>query len=292
MVITGKTKVYGLIGDPVSHSLSPLMQNAAFAFYGLPCCYVPFQVKKENLSLAVASIRALGMGGVNITIPHKEKALDYLDEVDKEAELIGAVNTVVNRDGLLVGYNTDGAGFIRSLQEEAGFDPKRKKVVLLGAGGAARAVAFALALRGIDFLWIFNRTPARARSLAQDVAEKTGCQAVGAGLEAKLVRNALEQAQLLVHASPVGMYPHHGEEPLIDPLLLPPEVLVCDLVYNPPRTRLLSAAAERGCRVLSGLGMLVYQGALAFELWTGKKAPVSLMRSILEKQFENSGSVM
>ncbi|HAA89345.1 MAG: Shikimate dehydrogenase [Thermoanaerobacterales bacterium 50_218] len=290
MVITGKTRVYGLFGDPVGHSLSPLMQNTAFAFYDFPCCYVPFQVKREDLSVAVASIRALGMGGVNITIPHKEKVLAHLDQVDKEAELIGAVNTVVNRDGLLVGYNTDGAGFIRSLQEEAGFDPEGKKVVLLGAGGAARAVAFALALRGIGFLWIFNRTPARAQLLAQDVAEKTGCQTIGAGLEAELVRNALEQAQLLVHASPVGMYPHHDEEPLIDPLLLPPEVLVCDLVYNPPRTRLLSGAAERGCRVLSGLGMLVYQGALAFELWTGKKAPVSLMRSVLEEQLSRQAS--
>lgn len=282
MVITGDTKVYGLFGDPVAHSLSPVMQNVAFAYHGLSCCYVSFQVGKEDLSSAVVAIRALKLGGVNITIPHKEQVIHYLDKVDREAELIGAVNTIVNQDGDLVGYNTDGAGFIRSLQEEANFNLEGKEAVVLGAGGAARAVAFALALRGAQTLWIFNRTLARAETLAQEICEKTECQATAESLKDDLIRKTLLRAGLLVHASPVGMYPYHDEEPLINPEVLRPGLMVCDLVYNPPKTRLLAAAASRGCSVLSGIGMLVYQGALSFGLWTGKEAPVSLMRAVVE----------
>ncbi|NPV28498.1 MAG: shikimate dehydrogenase [Firmicutes bacterium] len=287
-MITGQTKVFALFGDPVLHSLSPVMQNKAFAFHGLPCCYVPFRVRKEDLQTAVAAIRALGLGGVNVTIPHKEQVISYLDEVDREARLIGAVNTILNQNGRLIGYNTDGAGFLLSLRAEADFAPEGKHVVVLGAGGGARAVAFALALEGARTLRIFNRNPERAQALAGDLHRATGCDVEAGALREDLLSAALARADLLVHASPVGMYPHHDEAPLVDPCLLRPGLVVCDLVYNPPRTRLLKEAAARGCRVVGGIGMLVHQGALAFEIWTGLQAPVAIMRAVVEESLRNS----
>ncbi len=288
---TGSTKVYALFGDPVAHSLSPAMQNAAFSSLGLDCCYVPFRVRPEDLPTAVAALRALGMGGANVTIPHKERIVSYLDEVDAEAALIGAVNTIVNREGWLVGYNTDGRGFLEALAVEAGFSPEGKAAVLLGAGGAARACAFALALKGARHLFIFNRTPYRAAALADELRAKTGCSASAAGLhEEKILRQALEEADLVVHASPVGMHPHAEDPPIIDPALLKPHLLVCDLVYNPPETKLLRLARAAGCRVVGGVGMLVHQGALAFSLWTGREAPVGLMRQVVEEFLERRES--
>ncbi len=286
-MITGQTKVFALFGDPVVHSLSPVMQNKAFAFHGLPCCYVPFRVRKEDLQTAVAAIRALGLGGVNVTIPHKEQVISYLDEVDREARLIGAVNTILNQNGRLIGYNTDGAGFLLSLRAEADFAPEGKHVVVLGAGGGARAVAFALALGGARTLRIFNRNPERAQALAGDLHRATGCDVEAGALREDLLSAALARADLLVHASPVGMYPHHDEAPLVDPGLLRPGLVVCDLVYNPPRTRLLKEAAARGCRVVGGIGMLVHQGALAFEIWTGLQAPVAIMRAVVEESLRS-----
>jgi shikimate dehydrogenase len=285
IVINGSTRVYGIIGDPVAHSLSPLMQNRAFEACGLQCCYVPFQVEAAGLPAAVAAVRALGLGGVNVTIPHKERVLECLDEVDRSAVLIGAVNTVVNRDGRLIGYNTDGAGFLASLQD-AGFDPGGKRAVLLGAGGAARAVSLVMIQAGISSLAIFDVIGSKAEKLAADLAPVAGCRIVVGELAGGALRAALAEADLLVNASPVGMFPKHEDRPPVDPRQLTGGTLVYDLVYNPLRTKLLSESAARGCRVLSGAGMLVNQGALAFELWTGRRAPVETMRQVLEEALQ------
>ena len=180
-VINGSTKIYGIIGDPVAHSLSPLMQNRAFAACGLDCCYVPFRVDAAGLPAAVAAVRALGLGGVNVTIPHKERVVAYLDEVDRSAAMIGAVNTIVNRDGRLIGYNTDGAGWLASLHE-GGFDPGGRRVVLLGAGGAARAVSSVMVQSGIRSLAIFDVIGSKAEKLAADLAPVAGCHDHGRGV--------------------------------------------------------------------------------------------------------------
>ncbi len=284
-MINGSTRVYGIIGDPVAHSLSPLMQNRAFGDCGLNCCYVPFQVDAAGLPAAVAAVRALGLGGVNVTIPHKERVMEHLDEVEPRAALIGAVNTVVNRDGRLIGHNTDGAGFLASLHN-GGFDPGGKRVVLLGAGGAARAVSFVMAQSGISSLTIFDAIGSKAEKLAADLAPVASCPIAAGELTSDTLPAALAEADLLVNASPVGMYPHHKARPPVDPQHLTGGKLVYDLVYNPLRTKLISEAEARGCRVLSGAGMLVYQGALAFELWTGRRAPVEIMRQALEEALQ------
>jgi shikimate dehydrogenase len=284
-LINGSTRVYGIIGDPVAHSLSPLMQNRAFVDCGLNCCYVPFQVDTAGLPAAVNAVRALGLGGVNVTIPHKERVLEHLDELDRSAALIGAVNTIVNRDGRLIGHNTDGAGFLASLLE-GGFEPGDKRVVLLGAGGAARAVAFVMTQSGIASLSIFDLIGSKAEKLATDLAPVASCLIAAGELAGSDLPVALAEADLLVNASPVGMFPKHEARPPVDPWQLNGGALVYDLVYNPLRTRLISEAEARGCRVLSGAGMLVYQGARAFELWTGRRAPVESMRQVLEEALQ------
>lgn len=284
--VDGSTKVCGLFGDPVEHSLSPAMHNAAFKAMGLNYIYVPFRVKPEKLREAVRAVKALGLVGVNITVPHKETILPHLDRVSREARLVGAVNTVVNRGGVLEGYNTDGSGFIAALREEIGFDPAGKVAVVLGAGGAARAVVVHLVLAGADLVGVANRSHGRARSLAGEVAARTGSrvEAVpwpekGDGAFQKLVMNA----DLIVQATPVGMYPK-VEECLPFPFeLLRSGQVVCDLVYNPPQTAFLKRAKDRGAVAINGLGMLIHQGAQAFQIWTGRTPPVELMREVLRK---------
>ncbi|MDD2555125.1 MAG: shikimate dehydrogenase [Syntrophaceticus sp.] len=275
MLISGSTKVFALFGDPVTHSLSPIMQNAAFRALQLDCCYVSFLVRQDGLAVAVKAVRELNLGGVNITIPHKERVLAYLDQVDERALQIGAVNTIVNQDGHLCGYNTDASGFLASLGS-VGFETKGKRVVMMGAGGAARAVAVALVHAGASRIDISNRSLNRAESLADDLRK------IGADVDVcdygVCFFEAVQNADLLVNATPVGMYPNHEDAPLIMRDRLPPHLLVCDLVYNPPQTRLLKEAAAAGCSVINGVGTLVHQGALAFELWTGRKAPLDLLQ--------------
>ncbi|NLH28326.1 MAG: shikimate dehydrogenase [Syntrophomonadaceae bacterium] len=284
MGIKGSTKVYGLFGDPVKHSLSPVMQNTAFQALGLDCVYLPFLVQSNDIANAVQAVRALHLAGVNLTIPLKERVLPYLDEIEKEAELIGAVNTIVNRNGRLCGYNTDAPGFLASIRA-AGFNPSGKNAVILGAGGAARAVSFALAKAGAAGINIFNRGVEKAERLAQDLNAAYRLPTATGDLSSDLAA-ALEGAELLVNATPVGMYPNHTSAPLLTRNQLHQGLLVCDLIYNPLQTRLLEEAEAAGCRFLNGVGMLVWQGALAFQLWTGRKAPVALMEEAVLKAME------
>lgn len=286
MRIGGMTKVFALFGDPVGHSLSPIMQNTAFQALGMDCCYVTYLVHKEDLSAAVQAVRALHLGGVNLTIPHKESVLQYLDEVQEDAQLIRAVNTIVNRDGCLFGYNTDAPGFLASLKS-TGFDPNGKRVLIIGAGGAARAAAFALAKDGAARIDIFNRSSEKAEKLAQDLLQVYRLSAGAREANTSLIKS-LKSADLLINATPVGMYPNHRSEPLLTREQLHPGLLVYDLIYNPLKTRLLEEAEAAGCRVLSGLEMLVWQGVKAFQLWTGREAPVDLMQDAVLQAFKET----
>lgn len=256
------------------------MHNAAFKALGLDWVYLAFSVEPRWLPAAVAGIKALGFMGVNVTIPYKESILPLLDEIDPLAELIGAVNTVVVKEGKLVGYNTDASGFWRSLKEE-GVDPKGRQALILGAGGAARAVAFTLLKQGCSSLYLANRTYHRAQELAKTL-EKAGSIPVKAfPLEESSLASILPEVDLIINTTSVGMESKGGELPL-EARKLETRHIVYDLVYNPPRTKLLELASSRGCRTISGRSMLLYQGAEAFTLWTGREAPLEVMKEVLD----------
>ncbi|WP_135546535.1 shikimate dehydrogenase [Paenibacillus cymbidii] len=272
------TELYAVFGDPIGHSKSPLMLNRAFAAAERNAAYVAFHVKPEGLGDAVRGVRALGIRGVNVTIPHKLEVMPFLDEIDEDARAIGAVNTIANRDGKLVGYNTDGIGYVRSLKEETGVALRGKRVLLLGAGGAARAIAYALAKEGVATIWFANRTREKARALAASIQAYTHTNVIGFDA----LDHVVGQVDLVVNNTPVGMYPNVDETP-INPELLHGELLVSDLIYNPRVTKLLAEAQARGARIHSGLGMFIYQGAYAYEYWTGQPAPVTAMRDAVER---------
>ena len=284
--ISGSTQIVGLFGFPVSHTLSPAMHNAAFAFLKLPYIYVPFHVETTKLSAAVEGIRALNLRGVNVTIPHKEAVLTLLDHVTPEAALIGAVNTITNDNGVLIGHNTDGAGFIRELEGALEQGIRQRNVLIFGTGGAARGVAVSLALRGAGRIVIAGRTLQKARAITDVIGQKIcdRCASV-IDISSPALRDEITRADIIVNATPLGMRPHHEIPPFFDLHLCNPGVLICDLVYNPMETSLVKSAHSLGLRTLTGIGMLVWQGALAFELWTGQKAPVELMRHTVQKHF-------
>lgn len=273
--ISGTTKVVGVWGCPVGHSRSPVMQNAAIEALGLDWVYVPFEVAPENVGAAVEAIRVLGLVGVNVTVPLKEKVLPYLDAVDDAAAKIGSVNTICNQNGRLVGYSTDGVGFLRSL-EDAGQGTEGRRVYLLGAGGSARAVAFALASRGC-FCTITNRTAARAAELAVEInaVYPDRAEAAGWGMGTK-------PFDLLVNTTSVGMHPNTGEMPELPPGAFDAKPFVYDLIYAPVQTRLLAEASAAGCETMNGVKMLVQQGAWSLSLWTGK--PISEMPTAVMEQ--------
>jgi len=275
--LTGKTKLCGLIGDPVEHTMSPAMHNAAFARMGLDFVYVPFRVKPEDLTQAVAGMKAFNIRGLNVTIPHKVAIIPLLDELDPLAERIGAVNTVVNDGGVLQGFNTDAIGFLEALMQR-GVEPKGKKVVVLGAGGAGRAASFVLAERGAQLL-ILNRRQELgwAEELAEQLTQAFGKEVRAMELTDGNLAQALEGAYILVNATSVGMTPNTDETPG-GADMLKPSLVVFDVVYNPVKTKLMRQAEQIGAQTISGLEMLVWQGALAFELWTGAKPPIELMR--------------
>lgn len=273
--VSEKTSLVGLFGDPVAHSVSPAMQNAAFRALGLDFIYIPFRVKKADLPHAVNAVRALNIRGLNVTIPHKVDIIPLLDELTPLAREIGSVNAVVNDDGRLKGYNTDAEGFVYSLLEHE-IEPEGKNVVMLGAGGAARSIAFALASRGANLI-ILNRTPASAAKCAADVTAATGQAVEVLALDARNLADAMERGDIVVNATSVGMHPVRNET-LLDAKLIRSSMVVVDIVYNPPRTRLLMEAEKAGATTINGMEMLVRQGAMAFEKWTGKTAPLAIMR--------------
>ncbi len=276
-----KLKLFALIGDPIGQSLSPAMHNAAFRALGLNCAYITLRVPKPTLANAIAGVRALGIAGLNVTIPHKISIISLLDELDESANLVGAVNTVKNNRGKLIGFNTDGEGALRALEEKIG-SVKGKEVVLLGAGGAARAIAFSLARVGAR-LTIANRTVPRAQALASAVEQKLSTNVKVASLNRAELTKALKNVDVLINATSVGMHPKI-DKTLVRANMMRRGLVVYDIVYKPLRTKLLREARRAGGKTIDGLGMLVHQGALAFEIWTGKRAPIKIMKAAAKRE--------
>ena len=289
IAIDGKTRLYGILGHPVTGSLSPAMQNAAFRALGLNAAYVPFPVLPDDLPAAVRGLSAAGVAGFNLTVPHKLAILPLLKEITPEARAIGAVNTVRCGDagsgasGHMAGTNTDGEGFLLSLHHDLDWTPQGKRVLLLGAGGAARGIAISLLGAGAAALHIANRTPEPAEALAADCrAHAPACEVTASGLEAA----AGAAPHLLVNATTVGMgggaMGSGGGSP-VELQAVGVRETVIDIVYHPPRTPLLAQAEAQGLKSTNGIGMLLYQGALAFRFWTGREAPIAVMRAALEE---------
>jgi shikimate dehydrogenase len=279
-------KNYAVIGQPIKHSMSPAMHNYAFEYLNLPSSYQLFEVTPLQLEEAVNGLKALGFGGFNVTIPHKENVMNYLDEIDEEAKAIGAVNTVVIENDKLIGYNTDGRGFVKSLFTEAGDDALSKRILLIGAGGAARAIYMTMARMGAVTVDIANRTIERANSIITDCRESIDSES----LTIKEAEEKLSSYDIVVNTTPIGMNPNNRNIPLSLNNLVE-GTLLCDIIYNPLETKWLYEGRLKGASTMNGIGMFVYQGALAFELWTGHAPNERGMEDIVYKQLGGKSNV-
>jgi len=285
MVTSLRHDLVGAFGDPIDENPTGVMMEPAFAAAGLNWRYQLLHVGAADLPAAVAGARALGFRGFNLTIPHKVAVLEHLDAVAPDAALMGAVNTVRREGDRLIGENTDGKGFLRSIREDAGVDPGGKFVVFLGAGGAARAMTVELALAGVEHITIVNRSLGRGTELVKLLNEKTPARAQFVPwIDTYRVPQG---TNILVNATSIGLYPNTSDIPAVDMTSIAPDTLVCDVIPNPPNTGFLAAAQARSARTLNGLGMLVHQGAIAFKLWTGIDADEQVMRDALERFFRN-----
>jgi shikimate dehydrogenase len=265
--VTGKTKIMGIIGNPIEHTVSPQLHNTISRRKGIDAIYVPFKVDKSGLRSAVEGLRALNVTGFNVTVPFKNDIIPFLDQISEEAKLMGAVNTVKNVNGMLYGYNTDGEGFLRSLKKEAGVGFKDKKVVLIGAGGAARAVGVKAALNGAKSIVIINRTVQKAEEITGVINYNISDIARCCSLDGEGAQKEFEESDIIVNTTSVGMYPDVDISPVISTAGFSDRQLVCDIIYNPPRTKFLESALQKGSKVLNGLGMLFFQGVYAYEIW-------------------------
>jgi shikimate dehydrogenase len=283
--ISYQSELVGVFGQPVAENPTIVMQEAGFKALGLNWRYLNLEVAPKDLKIAVSALRAMNFRGINLTIPHKVAVLNYLDEIADDAKLIGAVNTVVKKGGKLIGENTDGKGFLKSLRDDAKLNPKAKQVVILGAGGAARAIAVELALAGAAHITIVNRSAERAKPLVSLLNKKTKAKAVFI-LWNKPYYIPVD-TDVVVNATSIGLYPKIKEKPNINYASILSTMVVCDVIPNPPNTPFLQEAKKRGAKILEGLGMLVYQGAIGFKLWTGKNAPVAEMRKALSDVFQS-----
>lgn len=282
-MIKGTTKNLGVMGWPIAHSLSPVLQNAAIEEAGLDYVYISLPVPPEKLKEAVAGLRAMQFTGWNVTIPHKQAIMAELDAIDEDARIIGAVNTVVNRDGHLTGYNTDCIGFMQPLAQQ-GFLPKGKEATILGAGGAARAVIWGLLRAKVKRITLGVRNSAKAARLAEEFAAYGEIQVLH--WEDSAFAEHLAVTDLLVNTTPLGMYPHVEGMPPVDWTKLKKDALVYDIIYTPERTRFLSEAQAHGHAIINGEGMLAGQGAAAFTLWTGVASDLALMKRALREELD------
>jgi len=273
--ITARTNVLCVIGHPIEHSMSPIMHNAALKDMSLDYVYVAFNIPPNDLKKAVLGFKMFSIKGINVTIPYKEKVIPYLDEIDPLAEKIGAVNTIKNEGKYLIGKNTDASGAKKALLD-AGCEITGKKALILGAGGAAKAVSFAIS-EDLDAVYIVNRTEKRAIKLAKDLTNKTTVKAVGKNMSINTLKNIVNDVDILINTTPLGMYPNIEKSPVSEEILHS-NLFIFDIVYNPLETRLIKEARKIGCKTLGGLDMFVNQGALAFEWWTGKKPNLNLMK--------------
>lgn len=281
--ITGHTRLTALLGSPVAHSISPLMHNEAFRLLDLDYTYLCFDVTEDTLPTAVAGLKACGIRGFNLTMPNKNKIVELLDDLSPAARLIGAVNTVVNDDGHLTGYNTDGVGYMQAVKD-AGYDITGKTITVMGAGGAATAICAQAALDGVKKIHIFARNTSRFWSRTQKLVENINstlpCEAVlHENKDLTALAQAISESALLLNATSVGMAPNTEATIIENTGLYHPDLIVSDVIYNPRETRFLREAREAGCRTFNGMYMLLYQGAEAFRLWTGQDMPVDKIKA-------------
>ena len=286
MSISGKTKLCCVIGDPVEHTLSPTIQNAAFKHLKLDFIFLAFKVKPQELENAIQGIRVLGIHGINVTMPHKKAVTKLLDELDPTAKFVSSVNTILNRNGRLCGFNTDGIGALNALKEN-GVNLSGKKVLLLGAGSAAKAIALALA-KEVEKLFILNRTHEKAIELKESLNRFSGRKVTSDIISHEAIQRYLQKSDILVNATSAGMHPNVNQD-LVVPDWLRPDLTVMDIIYSPLETKLAKEAKAAGARVISGVEMLIYQGAASFEIWTGHKAPLEVMRQAALSRLAGSG---
>lgn len=285
MNITGKTKLVGLLGNPVKHSISPLMHNEAFRQLDMDLIYLAFEVENGNLEKAVQGLKSLGAIGWNVTMPYKKEICEYLDELSPAARVARSVNTVINKNGKLVGETTDGIGFIRSI-EEAGVSISGKKMTLMGAGGAAISVLVQSALDGAREISVFNRKGKSYDNLKEilpEISRVSGCTLNLFEYDEQNLAREINDSDILVNGTPIGMEPDTEKSPIVDVSIFHKDLFVYDMIYNPEETMLIKQAKNAGCSTMNGLHMLLYQGAAAFELWTGEQMPVEIVK---EKYFK------
>ncbi len=276
---TVKTKLVLLLGLPLGHSISPAMHNRVFEKLGMDYCYMPVEVSPEDLGTVFAGLIKMNVGGLNVTIPHKINIISHLDELDPLARAIGAVNTIRIKDGKTKGYNTDGEGFVRSLEEKTGISVQGERFFILGCGGAVRAISMTLASKGAGKIYLCNRTLSTAKRLAEEINEKVSDCAQAIEQTPETIKPFLQGCDVLINGTQLGMHPNVDKSP-IDKSLLRKDLIVSDIVYNPLMTKLLKDAQELGCTVVDGLGMLIYQGAAAFQIWTGVEPLIEDMSEV------------
>ena len=286
MQIDSKTILTGLFASPSAHSVSPIIHNNAFEKLGLNYVYLSFEVNKDNLKDAAQSIKTLNMRGVNLSMPNKKEVIQYLDEISETAKLSQSVNTIVNDNGILKGYSTDGKGFFKSLEEEKIF-MKDKNITILGTGGASIAIISQAVFEGIKNIFVFKRDKnwKEQKKILYNIASKTNCNIELNSLEDKnILKRKIEESDLLINATSVGMKEDFSL--IEDKSFFRKDLIVSDIIYNPEKTKLLQIAEKEGCKIINGIGMLLYQGALSFELWTNKKMPVDYIKEIIFNYFK------
>lgn len=280
--ISGKTKLACLIGYPASHSVSPKMHTGAFAKFGYECVYLSFDILPDNLENCIQALKTLDAIGFNVTMPHKKEVMQYLDEIDKEAFLIGAVNTVKNQNGRLIGYNTDGRGYVKML-DDGNVNYKNQKVVICGAGGAGRSVAIAMANAGAAEIAIFDISKAAAENLAEVInVNIPGVKATAHQSDEKAMGKEIIDSTVFMHCTGVGMHPNNESSVINDPSIFHKELVVTDLIYDPSPTKLLTLAASRGCKTIDGTEMVYNQGVYAFKIFTGCEESFETIKSALK----------
>jgi shikimate dehydrogenase len=278
-----KSELVGVFGHPVAENPTIIMLEAAFKELNLDWRYLTIEVLPADLKEAVAGMRAMQMQGINLTIPHKIEVMNHLDTIASDAALIGAVNTVRKEDNKLIGENTDGKGFLASIRKDAKLEPAGKNYLVIGAGGAARAITVELALAGAKKITVTNRTASKGEDLVKHLNTHTDTQAEFLPWEDSLTIPG--STDVLINATSIGLYPAIEEKPDLDYNSIKKNMVVCDVIPNPPSTAFLKEATQRGAQTLDGLGMLVYQGAIGFKMWTGLDAPVAVMKEALSKEF-------
>lgn len=278
--INGTTQLICIIGNPVEHSKSPYMHNLSFDRLKLDYAYMAFDIKEGLVKEAVDAMRVLNVKGFNITMPHKQEVMKYLDEINEDAKLIGSVNTVLNNNGKLIGYNTDGKGFVKSL-EVINAKYKDEKIVIIGAGGAAKAVAIELALQGAKEVIIFNRTLKKAEEISTTINNNIKCcRSRSLVLDEDVLKKELKDSSILINTTSLGMENTLDKSIIEKKDIFHERLLVADLIYDPAKTKFLSMAEECGCKIINGLGMLVYQGVIGFKIWTGRDMPIEVIEEM------------